>query len=165
MTCDRIEELLTSFVDGELRPEDKALVEGHLRTCPECAALLSFLKSEAEAFAAFPEIEPGAELRRKLYAVPERKTKFRLNLDILLKPSLQPVFAAASVLLILFSFYMFNPDKKGIDRTINRTLHRGYSQFEKLTAKAGSLTETLGAYADNVVDSLRTINPLKRSDE
>jgi len=164
MTCDKIEGLLTAYLDGELGPEEKSAVEQHLEICPDCASLLSFLKSAAESLVRFPEVEPRASLREKLYAIPARK-KFRFNPDFLLKPSLQPVYAAATVFLIIFSFYMFNPDKKLINQAVSRQFHRGYSQFEKLYAKAGSITDSLGAYADSVLVSLKKINPLSKKEE
>ena len=164
MTCDKIEGLLTAYADGELSLEEKASIEQHLEVCSDCASLLSFLRSADRTLAVFPEIEPRANLRQKLYAIPAQK-KFRLGLDFLLKPSLQPVFAAATVFLIMFSFYMFSPDKNQINKAISRQFHRGYSQFEKLSAKAGSITDSLGAYADNVLVSLKKINPLSKNGE
>jgi hypothetical protein len=118
-----------------------------------------------DSLAAFPEVEPSPDLTAKLYAIPDRKKKPRFSLDFLVKPSLQPVFAAATVLLIIFSFYMFGPYKKDIDKSVNRQIHRGYSQLEKLYAKAGSVTDSLGATADTILVSLKNINPLGKDEE
>lgn len=164
MMCDKFEELLTSYADGELGPEQRDLVDRHVRACPGCAALLSALRSADESLASFPEIEPSTRLREKLYAIPGRK-KFRFSLDILLRPALQPVFAAATVFLVVFSFYMLSPEKNRINKAIGRQFHRGYNQAEKLYAKAESFTDSLGAYADSVFDSLKKINPLSKSEE
>lgn len=165
MACDRIEGLLTAYVDGDLSAEEKTLVDDHVRVCADCASLLSFLRAATESLAVFPEVEPSQSLREMLYTIPRRKKKFQLALDFLLKPSLQPIFAAATVFLIIFSFYMFNPDKNLIDKAVSRQFHRSYSRFEKLYARAGSFTDNLGAYADNVLVSLKKINPLDRNEE
>ena len=165
MACERIEGLLTAYLDGDLSAGEKALVDEHVRICADCASLLSYMRATAESLSAFPEIEPSLSLREKLYAIPARKKKFRLALDFMLKPSLQPIFAAATVFLIIFSFYMFNPDKNLIDKALSRQFHRSYSRFEKLYAGAGSFTDSLGSYVDNVIVSLKKINPLGRNEE
>src|SRR5258708_31530736 len=36
MPCDRIDPLVTPFVDGELPDPDRRAVEEHLRACPPC---------------------------------------------------------------------------------------------------------------------------------
>ena len=165
MVCDKIQNLLSPYVDGELTPEAKADVEAHLLSCRECAELLSLLKLATASLADFPEVEPSSDLNAKLYAIPARQKKFRFSLDFLVKPALQPVFATVTVLLIIFSFYMFGPYKKDIDKSVDRQIHRGYSQLEKLYAKAGSVTDSLGAAADNILVSLKKINPLGKNEE
>jgi anti-sigma factor RsiW len=164
MSCDLVEERLVAYADGELSPEEAALYEAHFRDCPECAKLLLSLRATSKSLASFPEIEPPAALKERLYAIPARK-KFRINLDFLLRPALQPVFAAATALLLLFSLYMMNPEKKQIQEAVSRQIHRGYGQFEKLSAKAGSVTDSLGSYADGVFAALKRLNPLGKSDE
>jgi Putative zinc-finger len=165
MACEKIQDLLSPYVDGELTPEARAEVDAHVSSCRECAELLSLLKIATDSLAAFPEIEPPPDLMAKLYAIPARKKRFRISLDFLVKPSLQPVFAAATVLLTLFSFYMFGPYKKDIDKTVNREIHRGYSQIERLYSKAGSVTDSLSAFANDVFVSLKKINPLGKNEE
>jgi anti-sigma factor RsiW len=161
--CERIEELLASYADGELGPEEKTLVEAHLAACPECTALAACLKSADAAFAAFPELEPAPALMQRLRAVATPRRRFRLSFDVLLRPSLQPVFAVLTILAVGFSLYMASPDKKRIDQAINRQIHLGYSAFEKLTSRAGALTDSLGAAADNIFVSLGNLNPLGKA--
>jgi hypothetical protein len=155
MNCERIEELLFSYLEDELSPAEKNFVETHLAACQECALLYSASKETREALSGFPEVEVGESLMSKLYAIPEKKKKFSFSLDFLLKPSLQPIFAALTVFLTIMSFYLFNPDKKYIDRSINQKIHLGYSQVEKLYAKAESWTDRLDDYKDNVLGSLK----------
>ena len=164
MTCDKIEDLLTAYADGELGPVERAAVERHLDACPDCAALLASLRTTDASLSRFPEVEPPADLRERLYTIPSHR-RFWFGLDVLLRPSLQPAFAAAAVVLTLFTFYVFSPAKAQINKAINRQLHLGYSQVEKLYAKAGSLTDSLGGIADNVLVSLKKVNPLSKNDE
>ena len=164
MTCDRIEELLASYLEEELGPAERSFVEEHLKTCPSCSLLLAGLRDAQAVLRGFPELEVSEDLRSKLYAIPETKKRLRFRLkfsqDFLLQPSLQPVFAAATVFMILVSFYLFHPNKKAIDRSIDRNFHLGYSQVEKLYAKAGSWADRLKAYKDNILVSIKEWNLL-----
>jgi hypothetical protein len=164
MTCDRIEELLASYLEEELGATERSFVEEHLKTCPSCSLLLAGLRDAQEALRGLPELEVSEDLRSKLYAIPERKKRFKFrlkfSLDFLVRPSLQPVFAAATVFMILVSFYLFNPNKKAIDRSIDRNLHLGYSQVEKFYAKAGSWADRLKAYKDDILASIKDLNIL-----
>jgi hypothetical protein len=155
MECERIEELLPSYLEGDLSQAEKALVESHLAGCPDCVALLAVLGRAQQALATIPELEVSAGLSARLAAIPERKKKFSFSFDFVLKPSLQPVFAAATIFMTLLSFYLFNPDKTAIDRTIDRKVHSGYSQVEKLYAKAGSFAGRVGDTAENVYVSVK----------
>jgi|WetSurMetagenome_2_1015567.scaffolds.fasta_scaffold344112_2 anti-sigma factor RsiW len=164
--CDRIEALLPAYVDGELDAEAKAAVESHLAGCRACASLAAALASVGEALAAFPEIEPTPTLTDRLRAVPRRhRLRIRPVLDVLLRPAFQPLIAAATVLAVAFTLFMASPDKKAIERAVTRQLHRGFTAFEKLTAKAGAAADSLGATAGSVYASIQTLNPLGKSDK
>ncbi len=155
MTCERIEELLSTYLEGGLSQAEKEMVESHLAGCPDCAALLAVLGRAQKALTGFPELEVSPSLQARLVAIPERRKKFSLSFDFVLKPSLQPVFAAGAVFMTLLSFYLFNPDKKNIDRAIDQKIHSGYSQVEKLYSRAGSFTDRLGDTAENVFVSVK----------
>ncbi len=164
MTCETVEKLLPAYVEGELAAAEKNLVEEHLRSCPACSLLLADLEATCLTLRNFPELEISADLQAKLYAIPSMKKhlkfKLRLSLDFLVQPSLQPILAAATVLLVLFSFYFFNPSRPAIDRSIDRQLHLGYSQVEKLLARAGQLAGRLNAYKENILVSIKEWNLL-----
>lgn len=159
MQCERIEELLSPYLEDELNPEEKRAVESHLRTCPSCAGLLSLLKETKESLADFPEIDVSESLFERLSTIPTRKKRLRISLDFLLRPSLQPVLAGAMVLLMMISFYLFHPNRDNIDKSVNRQVHLGYSKIEKLYARAESFTDNLGAHKDNILVSLKKMNP------
>ncbi len=155
MKCDRIEELLSPYLEGDLAADEKALVEEHLQTCRECGLLAAALNDTRGALAGFPELEVSPSLRARLYGIQERKKRHSFALDFLLKPSLQPVFAAATIFLTLLSFYFFNPNKRSFDRAIDQQIHLGYSQVEKLYARAESWTDRLGGYKDEILSSVK----------
>ncbi len=159
MTYDIIEELLSPYLEDELSPEEKKRVEDHLESCSSCSELLSFMRETQASLSDFPEIELSESLLDKIYAIPDQKKKFKIILDYLPRPSLQPILTAATILMVMFTFYYFNPNRSGINKTINRQVHLGYSQMEKLYAKAESFTDNLGHYKDNVLVSLKNVNP------
>jgi hypothetical protein len=155
MTCERIQELLSAFLEGDLSQAENTLVEAHLAACPDCAAGLAILSRTQRALAGFPELDVSPGLQARLAAIPQRKRKFSFSLDFVVKPALQPVFAAATIFMTLLSFYLFNPNKKDIDRAIDLKVHSGYGQVEKLYAKAGSFTDRLGDTAENIFVSVK----------
>jgi anti-sigma factor RsiW len=154
MECDRIAELLPSYLDGELATAEKTLVESHLRSCRECAALSALLAETSAALAAFPAVEPDAALRVRLDAIAEPKPRFSV-FALLRRPRLQPVLAAASFLGIVVSFYLLNPNRREFDKTIVRAFHRGVGKIETLYSRAGAVPETIGAYAENIYASIQ----------
>ena len=165
MTCERFEELLSAYIEGELAPEEKREMASHVALCASCAELLSVFKETQAALAGFPEVEPSQALMARLYAIPERRRFFKPVFGFLTRPDLQPVFAALSVLFVAVSFVFFAPQGRGIQKALDRELHRGYDQVEKLYAKAGSLTDELGSLKTTVVDSIKTLNPLKGQED
>ena len=169
MTCERFEELLSAYLEGELAAAEKAEVDAHLAACPKCATLLTLMKDMTGAMAAFPEAEPSPALLSSLYAIPtakrEKKNFFQPVFDWLTRPALQPVYAAFTVLFIALSFVLFHPEGRGIRKQFDLTFHRGIGTAEKLYAGAGSLKSEVGSFAGNVVKSIKTLDLLKDGEE
>jgi len=165
MTCERIEELLSAYLEGELAPAEKAEVEAHLARCAECAELAALMRDEIAAAAAFPEIEPSPELLARLYAIPEtrrEKKRFLQPLfDWLGRPALQPAYAAATGFLIVLSFVLFHPEGRGIRKAIDVQFHRGVGTVEKLYADAGGIKGEIRAVSASFVKSFNTLGLLK----
>jgi hypothetical protein len=88
---------LSDYLDGELPPGERAEVDGHLRTCSECTAVLNDLKRivvQAQALDARPPLRdlwPGVAGRIEKIAAP-RRISFTL-----------PQFAAAAIVLMAVS--------------------------------------------------------------
>ncbi|HSA97304.1 MAG TPA: zf-HC2 domain-containing protein [Acidobacteriota bacterium] len=165
MTCQRIEELLSAYLEGELAAAERAEVEGHLAGCAECAELAALMREEMAATAAFPEAEPSPELLARLYAIPETKREkkrfFQPVFDWLGRPALQPVYAAATGFLIVLTFVLFHPEGRGIRKAIDVQLHRGIGTVEKLYADAGGLKGEIKAVSNGVVKSFNSLGLLQ----
>jgi len=161
MTCERFEELLSAYLEGEMAAAERSEMDIHLAVCPGCAELAGLMRETLAASSAFPEAEPSPALMARLYAIPaERAAKkrlFRPVFDWLARPALQPVYAAFTVLFIALSFVLFHPEGRGIRKQIDVQFHRGLGSVEKLYADAGSLKGEIKALSANVVKSLDTL--------
>jgi anti-sigma factor RsiW len=164
MGCERIEELLSPYLEDELTQEERQTVKTHIRTCASCTELLSLMRQTRESLASFPEVEVSDSLVKKLCELPQKRKKFRFVSDFLLRPSLQPIMAAATVLLVFVSFYAFHPERSTINRSIERQFKIGISKVEKLYAEAESITHTLGEYKDSFLVSIKNFKAF-RGDE
>jgi anti-sigma factor RsiW len=161
MTCERIEELLSAYLEGALAAAERAEMESHLAACPGCAELAGLLRETMAATAAFPAAEPSPALMARLYAIPgtapEKNRILRPVFEWLARPALQPVYAAFTVLFIALSFVLFHPEGQGIRKRIDVQFHRGLGTVEKLYADAGTVKGQVGAFAGNVIRSLDTL--------
>ncbi len=164
MTCERFEELLSAYLEGELSAPERAEVESHLASCRECAELAGLMRETMAAATAFPEVEPSPALYAKLYGIPEatreKKRIFRPVFGWLTKPALQPVYAALTGLFIVLSFVLFHPEGRGIRKQINLKLHQGIGTVEKLYADAGSIKGEINVLSADVVKSFNTLGLL-----
>ena len=157
MRCEHIEELLSPYLEDELNQEEKRAVKEHLETCKNCSLLFSYMRETRESLTGFPEMEVSENLLDRLYSIPGKKKRFKLSFDFLFHPSLQPVLAAATILLMVVSFYSLNPDRNRINKSISRQIHLGYSKVEKLYARAETFVDTLGEHKDNILVSIKNI--------
>jgi hypothetical protein len=73
--------------------------------------------------------------------------------------------AAATVLLVFVSFYVFHPERSEINRSIERQYKIGISKVEKLYAEAESITHTLGEYKDNLLVSIKNFKPFRGNED
>lgn len=164
MTCERFEELLSAYLEGELTAPERTEVESHLGSCRECAELAGLMRETIAAATAFPEVEPSPGLYAKLYGIPEaargKRRAARTVFEWLTKPALQPVYAALTGLFIVLSFVLFHPEGRGIRKKLDIELHRGIGTVEKLYADAGTIKGEVGAFAGNVVKSFNTLGLL-----
>ena len=165
MECEALRDLLSAYVEDELPAADRTRLDEHLGRCPDCAELLSLMAKTREALSGFPEVEVSPSLRQRLHTIPERRKRFRFGFDLFARPSLQPYFAAASAVLVLFSVYFFNPNRSRFNQAVIRQLHLGYAKIERLYAKAESVTATLGEQKDNLLVSLDEVNPFSAKED
>lgn len=77
MKCDRCKELLSWYLESDLRPEEMEEVAEHLSVCKKCAEELELLEGTLTLASKLPQIAPPAEacaqLLKKVKAAVERK--------------------------------------------------------------------------------------------
>ena len=103
--CENMVDLLSALVDDELSPEDRAIVEEHVRTCPACASLLKLYHDISSGLAA--ECEPPEGFRegvmRRISALPAPAAKSR-------RPFYRrPWFATAAAAACLAAIVLISP--------------------------------------------------------
>jgi len=155
MTCDAIRDLLSAFLDGELPAAERARVDRHLAACPDCRELWTLMGESRAALASIPEAAVSRELLAGLYAIPGSKKPLFVRLSRTLLPRLQPAMAVLTAVLIALSMYAFHPNRKLIDRSINRQVHLAYSRVERLYVRAEGWTGRLGEMTSTVLDSVK----------
>jgi predicted anti-sigma-YlaC factor YlaD len=164
MTCERFEELLSAYLEGELAAAERAAMDAHISACPACAELAGLMRETVAAAAGLREAEPSPALMARLYAIPEERTArgrlFRPVFDWLARPALQPVYAALTGFFIVLSFVLFHPEGRGIRKAIDVQFHRGLGAVEKLYADAGGIKGELKALSANVVRSFDSLGLL-----
>ncbi|QOR36448.1 zf-HC2 domain-containing protein [Clostridium sp. 'deep sea'] len=66
MTCDKVQELLTSYLDKELSEEEYNQVSIHLAQCSECSSLLHYIQEVQITFNDIPEVDPPERIRKNV---------------------------------------------------------------------------------------------------
>lgn len=97
--CERMEELLPLYVEGEATADERKLVEEHLDQCEDCREMLPYLQTVSDGLAALPVVPE--QMRSRLPTIDERvrqRTKRRgLGLLSLRAPSGALRFAGTAV--------------------------------------------------------------------
>jgi anti-sigma factor RsiW len=96
MNCAEWRRNLDAYVDGELRPQETAAMEEHLRTCRECAAeaLARMQMKRATRAAASMRFTPPAELRQRIQkSIAPKRARMAFWLS--------PAFAVAVALVLV----------------------------------------------------------------
>ena len=64
--CERVEMLLSEYVDGALPDADRSLVEKHLTACLDCSYQLAAMTNALELARSVEQVEPPANLRERI---------------------------------------------------------------------------------------------------
>jgi anti-sigma factor RsiW len=114
MTCQELEPILCDFLDGSLRPDERAAVQAHLTGCAECSELASDSSAVMEFLQRVPAIEPPPALVTRILNLrpapvviekPQQRSLFYRLVGRWMEPVLQPRMVMGMAMTIL-SFAM-----------------------------------------------------------
>ncbi|MBI5576513.1 MAG: zf-HC2 domain-containing protein [Deltaproteobacteria bacterium] len=111
MECERIQDLLSDYLDGSISESGHADVSAHLRKCRICAETAGGLESTIRMLKAMPSMKAPPELAERIRRETERPAPSKSLLKKLFFPAHVkiPIEAAAAILIFLLVY--------GIQRT------------------------------------------------
>lgn len=109
MICGDCSELISEYLDGELRGAARTEFEGHLATCTDCARALRGVRAVRTRLGSLPRHELpdsfGFRIRRMLVEESEREQSWLVRVREAVMPAPQTAWAAATgVVAALASF-------------------------------------------------------------
>lgn len=110
MKHDDIRHMLSEYIDGAVTPKEKALVEGHLKSCPECSSALFELKKTIEHVKKIEEVDSPAWMTQKIMAKVREEAEEKRGLFRKLFYPLHiklPLEAVAMAFLAITAFYIY----------------------------------------------------------
>jgi len=106
MLCAKAEEWLSEYMEFSLTPDQMAEIADHLKSCPNCSALLSQMRAAIDTCGDFPELELSPELMERILlrtsGRPRSRSFGEIVRDSILQPLLTPRLAVGAVVASLF---------------------------------------------------------------
>jgi len=110
MECSSVRERLSAYLEDGVRPEERVLIEEHLKSCAECSSGLADLQKTIEHIKGLGEVEPPAWMTQKIMAKlrdearPKegilRKLFYPLHIKL-------PLEAVAAILVVGIALYIY----------------------------------------------------------
>jgi hypothetical protein len=110
MECNNIQERLSAYIEGVISPEEKILIDEHLKSCQRCNESLAELKRTIEYVQDLEDIEPPLWLTRNVMAriTSEVKPKKGILQKLFYPLHIKlPIEAAAVFLIAVTAIYIF----------------------------------------------------------
>lgn len=116
MNCQEIRSLLSRYLEDDLDPDVKNLVEQHLGSCSGCARELDVLKGMISSLGKMEKVEPPFDFLESIHERLERPSKARLILRRMFYPPhiklpIEAVVVAATILLVVRIVSFISPGK------------------------------------------------------
>ena len=161
MACDRIDPLVTPFIDGELPDADRRAVETHLRACPPCHSRVA-AEREVQALirARVPALNTADApdtLHAKCWALAQHTPRAADGAAQPLKPAvtlparLAPYALAASLVLVVGGAFVYQATDKSVrvlaaeltaDHLKCFAMNRAFGKHEGTAAVETSMAES-----------------------
>ena len=109
MDCPSCSEGLTAYLDGELEPGDRELIQQHLDACPQCHEEYISSLHASRLVDGLPQIDPDPDLWQGISSAIERSDWSLQHLHSLLFGRWSPAMAAAGLGALLLGLSFFLP--------------------------------------------------------
>lgn len=122
MECERIEKLLSEYIDDLLDLQTKTFVESHLQSCAQCSKSLEELKNIVQELRKLEPVPPPADFTANVHKrLAERSWAMQLfkSMFVPIKIKLPLQFAAAAIvaIIVITLSYKIKPDVEVTTRT------------------------------------------------
>jgi anti-sigma factor RsiW len=110
------ESVLSALADGELTPEESAVVQSHLESCAQCRQRFDAIRNAGEAIKGMAGIEPSAGFDRAFWqkiADLENREKSRFRLGALLA-DWRPLLASGVAAAIAVAIFVYTGQHKSL---------------------------------------------------
>ncbi len=128
MNCQKIERLLSAYIDNELSGRDMFKVRAHLSECTHCQTMLSEVESIRERVRALSSLKASSELENKL-----RLSVLKPELCLRQKFSYGILLVAASV---AFAFLAYHSLAKGSTKPEPLSSNKRVQSYDSLADHA-----------------------------
>ena len=115
MSCQRVLEMLSTYVDGEAQAEDAAFIREHLAGCASCTREIEQLQRTVEMLKAASEIEPPAFLLERIEAATVNRPTFweRIQAGFSISPIGARLAAGTALAGVLVAALLFQLGEHG----------------------------------------------------
>jgi hypothetical protein len=155
MKCNDIQQKLSAYAEGIVPPEEKILIEEHLKSCPKCNESLASLRKTIDCVHSLEDVEPPAWLTQKVMAKiktevhPKKGIIQKLFYPLHIKLPLEAVVTALVAVITIYIFKTIQPDMK---------LAQAPSEHETVIARSPSKVD------DEATSKEKIASPLTRND-
>jgi anti-sigma factor RsiW len=109
MHCSGIRELISSYIDDQLGPEEKEAFSFHIRSCPGCREALEEVQSVHELFTSAERFSAPYGFTTRVMASLETKEPSRLRAFFTLRPFALRAMEVAFALIVVVTGMFFGP--------------------------------------------------------
>ena len=120
MLCKDIEQKLPAYLEDDLSPQEKVLVEEHLTSCPQCVKAVENLKKTGKLVREIEGVEPPPWFTQKIMTRVREEAKQKKSIFLKLFYPLHikiPIQALATILIAVIAFQIYrvgDPEMKGV---------------------------------------------------
>lgn len=159
--CDKYKPFFSSYIEGDVFPEQRSLIEAHLAKCPPCQRAVQRLRAMCNTLRGLPILTTSPDFEYRLHQqIANISNGHSLHLSLPIQNWKFPAFASIAVVAIIGIFIAFNssdqtdinvPIQQSITKPLNSQKPSEVNILSDKTAR-GSSSQASGAM---LTDSLQ----------